>query len=86
MCFTDSDRRKIFDFQYRSTALRTGSNVYIMIYLFIYLFFTLDIVELQAKTEVLSEKPDPVTVLSIIIHSQTAMGLRPSLCWEKPVA
>jgi len=48
-------------------------------------FFTLDIVELQAKTEVLNEKPDPVPVFSIIIHSQTAMELRPSLCWEKPV-
>jgi len=42
-------------------------------------------VELKAKTEVLSEKPDPVPVLSTIIHSLTAMGLRPSLCGKKPV-
>jgi len=47
---------------------------------------TLDMVELQAKNEVLSEKPDPVPVLSTIIQSQTAMGLRPSICCEKPVA
>jgi hypothetical protein len=42
-------------------------------------------VELQAKAEVLSEKPDPVPVMSTIIRSQTSMGLRPSLRAEKPV-
>jgi hypothetical protein len=42
-------------------------------------------VELQAKAEVLSEKPEPVPVLSTTIRLQTSMGLRPSLRAEKPV-
>jgi hypothetical protein len=32
LCFPDSDRRKIVDFQYCNTALPIGSNVYIIFF------------------------------------------------------